>query len=226
MTLPSLLHPVKRLVYRLLLSKRRMNFPTFPGGVHAELTGKQDYFRYAAMALALERIEHEGIPGAIAEVGVYRGETSRFIRTIRPDRTLYLFDTFEGFPESHLDTFQYRDSRFKDTSLEAVQAALGDGGQVVIRKGLVPDTLAGLEREKFAFVLLDLDLHLPTVQSLDFFYPLLSPGGYLIVHDYNSPESDWACKRAFDTFLQDKPEALTEWPDVWGTGLIRKARCS
>jgi O-methyltransferase len=224
LTLPRLLHSVKRLVYRLLLHKRRMAFPSFAPTIHADLQGRQDYVRYAGMALALERIEGEAVQGALAEVGVYRGETSRLIRALRPNRKLYLFDTFEGFPQSQLEAFQAGDVRFQDTSIEAVRASVEEGDQVVIREGLVPETFAGLEQERFAFVLLDLDLHLPTLQSLEFFYPRISPGGYLIVHDYNSPESNWACKRAFDAFLQDKPEPLIEWPDIWGTALIRKAR--
>jgi hypothetical protein len=43
------------------------------------------------------------------------------------------------------------------------------------------------------------------------------------MHDYNNPESQWACKRAFDEFLADKPERLVELGDVWGSALIRRA---
>jgi O-methyltransferase len=94
---------------------------------------------------------------------------------------------------------------------------------VVLRPGYVPETLAGLEDERFAFVLLDLDLYDPTVASLEFFYPRLAPGGYLVMHDYNSEESNWACKRAFDGFLADKPERVVELGDMWGSALIRRA---
>jgi O-methyltransferase len=71
-------------------------------------------------------------------------------------------------------------------------------------------------------VLLDLDLFDPTRAILEFFYPRLSRGGYLIVHDYNNEESDWACKRVLDSFLADKPERLVELGDVWGSALIRR----
>ena len=42
------------------------------------------------------------------------------------------------------------------------------------------------------------------------------------MHDYNNSESDWACKRAFDDFLRDRPERLVELGDVWGSALIRR----
>ena len=59
--------------------------------------------------------------------------------------------------------------------------------------------------------------------SLEFFYERMAPGGYLVMHDYNNPESDWACKRAFDSFLADRPELVLELGDMWGSALIRRA---
>ena len=212
----------KRRAYASLLLKRRMKHPSFGAALHDEIGGKQDYFRYATLALALERLELDKIEGSLAEVGVYRGETSRIIHAAAPERRLYLLDTFEGFPAEHLETWQQGDIRFKDTSFEAVATSFMDAPNVHIRPGTVPQTLEALKQERFAFVLLDLDLYSPTLASLDFFYPRLETGGYLVVHDYNNPESDWACKRALDTFLADKPEFLIEIGDLWGTAMIRK----
>jgi O-methyltransferase len=204
---------------RPLIRNRFMHFPTFDRDVHESVTDHVDYFRYATLGLAVERLRTEGIEGSMAEVGVWRGETSEFVHSIAPERKLYLFDTFEGFPDGE----RTGDERFRDTSAEAVAARLGDSPNVAIRKGYVPDTFAGLEDERFAFALIDLDLHEPTVASLEFLYPRLVPGGYLSVHDYNSPESDWACKRALDEFLADKPERVVEIADMWGSALLRKA---
>jgi hypothetical protein len=44
------------------------------------------------------------------------------------------------------------------------------------------------------------------------------------VHDYHNPESDWGCKRAVDEFMADKPEAIVELADVWGSVMFRRAR--
>ncbi|MGA9115576.1 MAG: TylF/MycF/NovP-related O-methyltransferase [Bacteroidota bacterium] len=198
-----------------------MLYPTFDPRLHGEMFLYRDYIRYVTIGLALRRIEAEGTPGALAELGVYRGELSRFIRAILPERTFYLFDTFEGFaPADQAGTAE--DRRFRDTSVERVLARVGDVSRVVVRKGEVPGTLRGLEGERFAFVLLDMDKHRPTAASLEFFYPLLSPGGYLLVHDYNSPESDGACARALDGFLRGKPEKLIEAADRYGSALFRK----
>lgn len=208
---------------RPLVRFREMRFPTFPAEIHERIARSDDYFRYATLGLAIQRIHDEGIGGALAEVGVWRGQTSAFLHALAPDRRLYLFDTFSGFPEADLPPGQ-DDRRFRDTSVAAVRARVGPSPLVELRPGYVPDTLAGLEEERFAFVLVDLDLYDPSKASLEFFYPRLEPGGYLVMHDYNNAESDWACKRAFDDFLHDRPEAVVELGDVWGTALIRRLR--
>jgi O-methyltransferase len=199
-----------------------MNFPTFGDTVNRSIAHNRDYFRHATMALAFQRVISENIEGAIAEIGVYRGDTSKFLHTLAPDKPYYLFDTFEGFPEQDLEQNGKHDQRFRDTSIESVLATIGDVRHVHPRKGYVPDTFTGLEQMQFAFVLIDLDLYAPTVSSLEFFYPRVSRGGYIIVHDYNSPESNWACKRALDEFMNDKAELVIEIADNWGSALFRK----
>jgi O-methyltransferase len=206
---------------RPLLRDRFMRFPTFDAAAHESITDSYDYFRYATLGLAVRRLLDDRVPGSFAEVGVWRGETSRFVHSLAPDRRYHLFDTFQGFPQDR-DPTAAGDDRFSDTSLDVVKERIGRSPNVMLRPGFVPDTLAGLEDERFAFVLLDLDLYAPTVASLEFFYPRLESGGYLIVHDYNNEESDWACKRALDTFIADKPEHVIDIGDVWGSALLRK----
>ena len=177
-----------------------------------------DPVRYAAMALALERVRIESIPGAIAEIGVYRGDTSRFLHQQAPDRKLYLFDTFTGFPHGN------GDHRFRDTGLELVKSKLGNLNNVEFRPGIFPQTTAGLEHEVFSFVLFDADKYDATIACLNFFYARMSPGGCFILHDYNSAESDWAVSRALHDFMQGRPESIIEIPDIGGTAIFRKNR--
>jgi O-methyltransferase len=199
-----------------------MRFPTFPAASHRRIAAHSDYARLAALALAVQRVVDEDIDGAFAEVGVWQGATSTFLHGVAPERVYYLFDSFEGFPEDQLEADSGPDARFQDTSVDAVLSRIGDTRTVRVRKGFVPATLDGLEDESFAFVLLDLDLYSPTVASLEFFYPRMPHGAYMVVHDYNNSESNWACKRALDEFLSDKPELLVEVSDIYGSALFRK----
>ena len=213
---------VRGRLLRPLVRFREMRFPTFAPAIHESIATSDDYFRYATLGLALERLRTERIAGALAEVGVWRGETSAFLHRVAPERRLYLFDTFKGFSDKDLPAGT-ADSRFRDTSAEAVRRRVGPSQNVVLVPGHVPGTLERVAGERFAMVLLDLDLYEPTRASLEFFYPLLEPGAYLVMHDYNNSESDWACKRAFDAFLEGRRERIVELGDVWGSALIRKA---
>jgi O-methyltransferase len=220
--IPGFKQLVKKYVLLPALRKRAMAAPSVAPEIHDSIIQLADYTRYATFALAIQRLLDENIAGSFAEAGVYRGHMSSFLHRLAPDRTYYLFDTFEGFPQSDLEPGVKEDRRFSDTSVDLVLATIGDTKNIVVKKGYVPDTFTGLDDERFAFVLLDLDLHKPTVAGLEFFYPRLVSGGYLAVHDYNNPESNYACKRSVDAFMKDKPEHIIEVADRFGTVMLRK----
>jgi len=203
-----------------------MRFPTAAKSVIRAARSARDSIRYESIALAIETIRSEAVPGAFAEVGVWRGDLSLFLRQCAPERTLYLFDTFSGFPSESVGILDLQNEgdkdRFRDTSVEQVIKSVGESEKVIFRVGVFPDSAVGLEKEPFSFVMLDLDIHKPTVAALEFFYPRLSSGGYIFIHDFNSPESNFAMRRAVMPFLSDKPEKLIELPDEWGSAVMRK----
>lgn len=196
-----------------------MKFP--PQGLRLQdmIFRSQDPIRYQTIALAINQIKRENISGALVEAGVFRGITSKIIHLLAPERTLYLFDTFTGFPR-HL--VKKGDPRFDSTSVELVCRNIGDMNNIIIKKGIIPQTFQGLEKEKFAFVMLDLDLYESTLAALDFFYFRVNQGGYIFIHDYNSLESSRGVKRAVNQFFKEKPEKIIELPDPWGSVVIRK----
>lgn len=179
-----------------------------------------DPIRYGTLYLALQDIAQNKILGSLAECGIYKGFTSGFIHKLLPERPFFLFDTFEGFDQRDLSGVT--DLRFSDTSVSKVIQQIGDTNNVIIRKGFFPDTTKGIENETFAFVLIDFDKYDPTLAALTFFYERIVPGGYLFVHDYNNPESDWACMRAVQNFFKDKLEKPIGIPDMYGTVVLRK----
>ena len=60
-----------------------------------------DYVRISLLELVSYEIRDRKILGSVAEVGVYKGDFAKYINYFFPDRKLYLFDTFEGFPDEH-----------------------------------------------------------------------------------------------------------------------------
>lgn len=137
------------------------------------------------------RLKACGVEGKIAELGVYQGEFAGLLNRLFPDRTLYLFDTFEGFDvrdvavEINEGYSGAKPSQFEETSVEMVLQQLPHKGKAVIRKGFFPETAKGIEGP-FALVSLDADLYAPTLAGLEFFIPKMAKGGVIILHDYHN----------------------------------------
>jgi O-methyltransferase len=217
--LPSM--NVLRRVHRRYLGQFRseMRFPTFSPLVREEVRHSTDPVRYATLGLAVERLKCERLDGDFAELGVWRGDTSRFLHLCAPERVLHLFDTFSGFPDGLTDD---KPDRFNDTSVNFVKQRFSDTRNVVFHVGSFPATTVGLETKSFALVMLDVDCYPSTLAGLHFFYSHTLPGGYIFLHDFNSPESSHGVSRAAAEFMADKPERIVEIPDTWGSGFFRK----
>jgi O-methyltransferase len=210
-----------RRVHRRYLGQFRseMRFPTFSLLVREEVRHSTDPVRYATLGLAIERLKSEGLQGDFAELGVWRGDTSRFLHLSAPERALHLFDTFSGFPDGLAVD---EPDRFDNTSVSFVKERIGDIRNLVFHVGCFPDTAAGLEANRFALVMLDADCYASTLSGLQFFYPRMVTGGYVFMHDFNSPESDHGVSRAASEFMADKSEKIVEIPDTWGSAFFRK----
>ena len=152
---------------------------------------KSDYVRIRTFQLLVNEINKRNIEGAAAELGVFRGDFAMIINDLLPERTLYLFDTFEGFPKEEIqkeltgEVLKTTVDAYKKTSVDFVIKRMRFPEKIVIRQGMFPDTADGLD-ERFAFVSLDCDWEESLYQDLLFFYPRLSEGGYIMVHDYNN----------------------------------------
>lgn len=155
------------------------------------------------------------VPGDYAEVGVFEGATAKVIAQLKGDKSLHLFDTFEGLPEVR----DYEKKLFKkggfsarksiDQLREEFQAHPG----VFLYKGMFPqDTGEQVADKTFAFVHLDVDIYDSTLEALRFFYPRLSPGGIILSHDYLIGEG---VRKAFHEFFADKPEPVIPGPGTY-----------
>lgn len=186
-----------------------------------------DLVRRDMIVLLLRTIIENEIKGELAELGVYKGETAKLIHHYCPERTLNLFDTFEGFAEKDIfqENEQIRNSNsinnFKDTSIDLILNFIDPkNSNVVVYKGYFPKTIdKKLEQTIFSFVHLDADLFEPTRNGLEFFYPRISTGGIILIHDYNS----WpGCRKAVDEFFRSKKEYPIPMPDKSGSAIIIK----
>ncbi len=163
--------------------------------------------RVAALSIAAREIYKNSVRGNVAEAGVYKGEFAKFINVLFPYRQIYLFDPFEGFRKEDItdkDAFSEDDiNRWywtkSDTSEKIVMNNLRYPNNAIIRRGYVPESLEGVD-DSFAFVSLDMDLYYPTYEALKFFWPMMSPGGYIFVHDVDNLEG---CGKAVREFCKE-----------------------
>ena len=183
--------------------------------------------RAATMRLLAEQIREENIPGDVAELGVFRGEFAALINAAFPDRTIHLFDTFEGFPARDVEIEQAqglsraRAGDFSETTEAAVAKHLPNREKAVFHRGYFPDTFRGCMEKTFAFVSVDADLYAPTAAALPLFWDRLSPGGVLLVHDVNSTQFSGAGK-AVREFCREKSLLPMPVCDLHGSGILRK----
>lgn len=178
-----------------------------------------DYARLAALELLCRRLEQ--VPGAAAELGVYRGAFARCINRLLPRRTLYLFDSFQGFaPDSGAgEAFQ---AAHENTSAAQVLSSLPHPEQAVLKPGFFPESLNGLEA-RFCLVSLDVDFETATLEGLRYFWPRLSPGGYVMLHDWGNPGLPGVAK-ALEQYQQELGTSLPSvpLPDLGGTLVLCK----
>ena len=150
------------------------------------------------------------IPGDIVECGVWRGGSMMLVaRTLlhlgRTDRTLWLYDTFDGMTRPTGEDVQAMSGRTAGEILaaemrdaenpfwgvatrETVAANLARTGYPAERlrfvQGDVLDTVPACMPDQVALLRLDTDWYASTRHELEHFYPRVPRGGIVIVDDY------------------------------------------
>lgn len=184
-----------------------------------------DYIRLSTLELVCNEINNRNLEGNVAELGVYKGGFAKHLNKYLPDRTLYLFDTFEGFDKRDVEAEKNKglvtaSQDFSNTSVEAVLQVMPHPEKCVPKIGFFPETAKGIT-DKFVFVSLDADLYEPIYAGLNFFYPKLVNGGYIFVHDFNNDLYKGA-RKAVEQFCREQGIGFLPIADLCGTAIISK----
>jgi len=177
------------------------------------------------------------LEGETAEAGVLFGLGSYLICAYRQLREPgfrgaghHAIDSFTGFEYAHPADIQpesnpaiaklakegVADFPYRDRT-EEVLAPFPD---VEFHEGWIPAVFDTLDDSaRYRFVHIDVDLHDPTYDSFEYFYPRVVPGGIIVIDDYGF--ADWpGCKIATHAFC-DKYGAHVI-PLVYGNAAIIK----
>ena len=148
----------------------------------------------------LNAVLETGTPGDLIEAGVWKGGATILMKAMLAaygdeERLVYVADSFEGLPPP--DPNYPADAGDQHYTMPDLAISLEDvqynfakydllDDQVRFVKGWFKDTLHEIEAEQFALIRLDGDMYESTIQGFEALYPKLSPGGFLIVDDYEA----------------------------------------
>ncbi|MFA7431379.1 MAG: TylF/MycF/NovP-related O-methyltransferase [Rhodospirillaceae bacterium] len=195
--------------------------------------------RYPSLIRILHHYEifkmTQDVPGSIAEVGVFRGESllmwAKFLEIFcMGDRTktVYGFDHFEGLKNLRPEDGQ-RNNVMKEGAYNPSDSvadlrdliALFDEDRFAPQKPRIKlvdgDVLESIPKwveenpgVRLSLLHLDLDLYEPTLVALQHLYPLVVPGGLVVLDEYafeNFPGES----RALEDYFKDKMPPLKKF---------------
>jgi O-methyltransferase len=207
----------------------RLSGPPFTGEM-TNVEQRMNMYHLVSQVLAYN------VSGDLVELGCHVGHSAALIQKIidsyGPNRTLHVYDSFEGLPDVKLEDGE---TPFYAGQLAAEKQVLLENFKLlglkppVIHVGWFSDTLPIELPEQISFAHLDGDLYDSILISLEYVYPRLSKGAVCLVDDYCDPEvyDGWnnlpGVKAACDRYLKDKPEKVSVlYAGNYSHGFFRK----
>lgn len=185
--------------------------------------------RLYALYTAINYIVSAGISGSIVECGVWRGGSS-MLSALRLKalgdtvRMLYLYDTYAGMSEpnpvdvnidgnsaiakwkknNEIEKNLWDYAPFKDVQ-QNMRLTKYPEDQMHFVKGKVEDTIPSTLPDRIALLRLDTDWYESTFHEMVHLYPLLEPGGVLLIDDYGH----WkGARKAVDQYIYENRLSL------------------
>jgi predicted O-methyltransferase YrrM len=196
----------------------------------SSLTG---YVRLRALHQAVQHVIAHDIPGDFVECGTARGGSAALmgltLEGLGADRSVWLFDTFEGLPPPTLADPDWRvaqshtgTARGTIDEVSELLSRLGILERYKLIKGLFEQTLSQHEVQNIAVLHLDCDWYESMRCCLERLYDRVSPGGVIQIDDYGHWQG---ARKAVDEFLRERSIVVRlRWIDYTGRQLIKPGR--
>ena len=183
--------------------------------------------RFYSLQNVFQNTLDKNINGAIAECGVWKGHSAYILSTLlkesKQEKEFYIFDSFEGGLSDKVD--EDKNQRYNlsqkqinaeklsfSSTEEQVKSTLSTFYAIRYFKGWIPDRFPEVATKEFSFVHIDVDLYQPTLDSLNFFYPLLNKGGAIVIDDYGISQFPGARKAVEEFLTKNNPSFFYKVP--------------
>lgn len=168
--------------------------------------------------------QFKSVPGDYVECGVWRGGMSAAISEIvELDRTIHLFDSFEGLPpakeidgkeaqqwQKNVDSPGYFDNctaeqRFVDEAMKLAKCS-----SYKVYKGWFDQSLSSFDGENIGILRLDGDWYDSILVCMQQLFPRLNEGGIVVLDDYYTWDG---CAKAVHDYLSStkSPSRIHQW---------------
>jgi hypothetical protein len=176
------------------------------------------------------------LEGDFVECGVNQGFLSSAVMEAldwdTQGKTFYLLDTFAGLDPRFITAVErgagaledsekhLRDGFYVD-SVDSVRANFAQWRNQRIIVGSIPDTLDQVDATSVAYLHIDMNCAPPEVAAIRHFWPLLSPGAFVLLDDYAYVGFEEQ-RLAMDAFAREVGVPICAMPT--GQGLLTKPR--
>ena len=155
-----------------------------------------DHGRFHTILRNSENIQK--IKGDVVECGVWRGGMSIFLSSLFFDKNIWVCDSFEGFQSLDTATYEYHDEPHTPSYSNSIQVRYDDvvqnfknygfdapDSRINFLEGWVKDTLNPItcKIQSISLLRIDVDAYSATREVLDYLYPKVKKGGYIIFDD-------------------------------------------
>lgn len=163
--------------------------------------------RQYALWQAVRHLRRVGITGDFVECGVWKGGSMMLMALTEvdlgePDRDLWLYDFFgvryDGV--GNADPSQ----GFQDEVEQTMVSTGYPADRIHLVPGKIEDTIPAQLPESIALLRLDTNWYESTKHEIEHLWPLLKPGGVLIIDDYGHRPQ---CRKAIDEFFSGRDDA-------------------
>jgi len=185
--------------------------------------------RLRSLYQAVQSVVAKNIPGDLVECGTARGGSAALmgllLKALAPQRTLWVFDTFEGMPqptEADSDwtaTLYTGKCRADIQEVSAFFDRLGLSAHSRLVKGRFQETLPTCGLGPIALLHLDCDWYESMKICLEQLFDRVSRGGVIQIDDYGH----WAgARKAVDEFFHKRSlDVQLRWIDYTGRQMVK-----